>query len=183
MELKTFKCGHSEKLALVGLVDQKDGTKAKIYTDEKGRKRRARSKCYNCYMAELREKRGTKPRCESTAPIIKSAVRAERIAAEHFRCAGWVVEHGHGAGPDLLIWLPDDPQNKRSVEVKQAFRATRCWQVSFVKEKRRGDDFVAIVLPNTRVHVEKMTEHLSKCGNYGNRSVTAIVKEIGLNEV
>lgn len=180
MEEKKFKCGHSELLEQIEIRYYR-GKLQRIFRDERGRKRRQRSQCYDCYMTDLRKKRGTKPRLDSDSPIIKSAVRAEKIAAEHFRSIGWSVEHGHGAGPDLIISGWAGGSARASVEVKQAFRGTRCWLVPFVKPNRRSDDFVAIVLPNGKVIVEKMSEHLSKCGNYGNRAVTAMVKQFGLD--
>jgi hypothetical protein len=175
MFLKKFKCGHEELLEFF----QKKGS-VRLFKDAKGRIRCQRATCYDCTMEKIRKKRGTKPRLLSDSPIIKSAVRAEKIAAEWFRSRGWAVEHGHGAGPDLVVRFPPDGAVLAHVEVKQAFRGTRCWMVPFVKPSRKADDLIAIVMPNGAVHVEYMRTHLEKCGAYGNRSITKIVKEFGL---
>lgn len=175
---KTFKCGHTEMIGLLDFMVQKDGRIIDIYTDERGRRRRVMAKCYDCYMAGVRAKRGTKPRLESQKPNIVSAIRAEKAAAKFFEEKGFHVQHGHGAGPDLIIDNGvDEPQ---TVEVKQPFKCTRCWQVPRVRESRRYDDLIAIVMPNGFVHVEDMAEYMKGCNRYGSKNVTALVREIGL---
>jgi len=62
-------------------------------------------------------------------------------------------------------------------EVKTAFSISGRYYVNAVSKWRHGDDYVAIVLPNRRIHFEKMSDHLKKCNKDGRRHVTPILKE------
>lgn len=72
-----------------------------------------------------------------------------------------------------------------AVEVKRAEpQGTKGggWRVKAVRESRRKDSLICIVLPDichpTRiVHIESMQDHLKKCSKSGQRTITDLVKK------
>lgn len=58
-----------------------------------------------------------------------------------------------------------------SVEIKKAMpvKGRNVLRVRRVEEKRKGDDLVAIVLPNGYVLLEPMKDHLKLCNKTGDR--------------
>lgn len=148
----------------------------KIFKDSRGRWWYGK-RCHSCTMKKIREKRGTKPRVESSHPMIVAAVRRELLAAEKFKRLGFKVDIGHGAGPDLYC---DIGSFSWTVEVKHAKHLFGIWYVERIRESRKSDDLVAIVLPDDRVYIDSMSVHLSKCTKKGGRTIRdldAIFKE------
>lgn len=180
------KCGKTEELKFISsreviVRDMKRPFIKKIYANKYGQKW-CHNTCYDCTMAPIRKKRGTVARAKSKKPRMLAAVRNERIALRFFKRLGFKVVMGHGAGPDLfcelgpLMW---------TVEVKVAKRGPKktkylgTWRVERVRDSRKNDDLVAIVLPNKRVYIDSMRHHLLECGPSGDRTVTMLVKEYG----
>lgn len=121
--------------------------------------------------------RGSNKNPKNTSTL--EAVRCEMLAATFFRELGFSVEEMHGAGPDLFCEIGS---LSYSVEVKKAHINSRRWRTSKVTLRRKSDDLVAIVLPNGRVYIDSMKNHLKHCAGDGTRAITPIVKEFGLDK-
>lgn len=182
MNFTCSKCKKSETVSYVKTREYPDKTRKTpfrtiIYKNAKGQLLYGNI-CRECYNIRNRKLRGTTSRDDSKKPYVVKAVNTEKLAAEKFKQLGFSVERTQFHGPDLvctigaLTW---------TVEVKPVSLFARSWRVSSVKEKRKNDDLIALVLPNGRVYIDSMKHHLSKCGKMGTRSATAIVKEFGLN--
>lgn len=168
---KCGRCGREEFL----MLEKKHAYGTKIFIDSRG-KRWSGFTCPECRRMLARKSRGSTSREESTVPQIVSALNAEKIAEQHFINLGFSVKRTEFFGPDLVCTLGELVY---SVEVKRATLDGRQWRVSKVYKTRKGDDLVAMVLPNNRVYIDSMKHHLPKCGKNGLRSVTKIVREFG----
>lgn len=104
--------------------------------------------------------------------------QAEWTAKAHFEALGYSVEiNMKVAGSDLCV-LKDG--TLQTVEVKSAIgmKRERTWIVDKVKPNRVGDDLMAIVLPDGRVHVCAMHEHLAACSPSGFRTITKLIRPV-----
>ena len=111
---------------------------------------------------------------EVDTPSARKGRRAEWTAWAHIKTLGGSVDINMNViGPDL-VWVRDG--FRKTVEVKSAIRGPRYWYVTAVRKNRRRDDYVAIVLPDNRVVLEPMSEHLANCAPCGTRSVTKLVR-------
>lgn len=103
--------------------------------------------------------------------------KEEIIAATHLIASGYRgVTLGRGNhGPDVTF---ESDGVTLSVEVKKAHPNAKVtsWHVGAVYKTRLNDHFVAIVLPNEKVLLFTMAEHLSQCSENGRRAVTNLVK-------
>lgn len=104
---------------------------------------------------------------------------AERYVEAYLKELGFQnVRIGLGTyGPDITF---EDAGKTISVEVKTARLVARpsCWGVERVRHTRINDDMIAIVLPDGKVVLESMKDHLSKCTVRGRRSITQMVREM-----
>lgn len=168
------KCGeHKTKICIY----KNPKTRCYKYVDENGKFWNAAT-CPQCRMKDqTRRSRalGIKPRDEITEPMNKKGRDAERLAADHFRAQGYVVELTTSMGPDLILTRGSE---RLTCEVKAAIEKSEpgCFSVQPVSPNRKGDDLIAIVLPGDRVHVETMTSHLSQCSKSGLRAVTKLIR-------
>jgi hypothetical protein len=114
--------------------------------------------------------------CDHGATI--KAVNAEKIAQKRFESLGFSVSRVDVFGPDLVCSIGDMAW---SVEVKSTCkRIGGGWCVSRVAPLRRGDDLVALVLPNGYTYIDSMKNHLGMCSKDGMRSISKIVREFEL---
>ena len=187
MSWKEKTCSGCEKKELLtvcaerlGPPRSKTGHRSTIYIYEDKRGARwSGNFCYECAMSKIRKQRGTRPRLESKNPLPRRAVEVELKAKAFFERVGCKVRHGHGVGPDLFVRRGGGPE--LTVEVKPVQKTkSGSYFVSKVKPARMNDNWIAIVLPNGRVVLDDMQEHLKKCGKAGYRTVTALVKEKGM---
>jgi hypothetical protein len=102
--------------------------------------------------------------------------RTEDIARKHIESLGYIhTVQTTALGPDIVGWRDGAAF---FFEVKPARQTQRnCFVTGPVMPNRREDHFVAIVLPNKKVFVFPMHEHLSACGPSGVRVVTKLVRE------
>lgn len=151
---------------------------SRTYIDDTGRHWHGKrcSACFLAHSVEWQHKTGySRPLDEVTTWHIAKARRAERVAMRHFERIGYEVEITRGVGPDLKISLLGA---QKTVEVKSTCKNTSgvSWFVAPVEDARRGDDFIAIVLPDDAVVVNRMAEHLALCRPSGGRTITEIIK-------
>lgn len=138
--------------------------------------------CRECQTKKSRERRGKKTRDETSSPFVLKALRAEITAEKRFLALGFFVERTKMHGPDLTCKMNS---LSYTVEVKKANQLWhKCgrsggWRVGPVTPKRRGDDLVAMVLPNGYVYIDSMENHLRNCSNSGARAISKIVNEFG----
>lgn len=176
-------CGIRDVLSLVYIRRYKGGQTRRVYINPAG-DRWKDDACYLCMRERDRKYHKSSMRENSTRPMTIKAVKSENLAAEKFRSLGFRVEKTELHGPDLICTIGEFIW---TVEVKPAEQVTaggkvmNGWRTSRVYENRQKDDLVAIVLPNDRVYIDSMKNHLSKCWKHGSRGVTDIVKEFGLN--
>lgn len=135
--------------------------------------------CQSCRVEFIRKSRGNSSRENSKKPQVVAAVNAEKLAEEKFKSLGMEVTRVDFFGPDLICKLG---QFTWTVEVKRAGFSSRRWRVGRVRKARKGDDLVALVLPNSRVYIDSMENHLKYCERSGTRTITSIVKEFGLDK-
>lgn len=100
---------------------------------------------------------------------------SEAVAAAFLRQSEFsnVRLHETLHGPDIIC---EKAGRLLFVEVKAAYTNGSSWMVTSVYPNRRGDDFVAIVLPGGKVILDSMRNHLAAYGD-GPASVTALVRE------
>jgi hypothetical protein len=107
---------------------------------------------------------------------LEKAARAVERARVYFRELGFCTsdaEHPAKNGADLEVWRPDPagdhlpPIFSATVEVKAVGFSRGSWR-SRGRHLRTGDDFIAYVWPNGRVHVEDFEDHeLLRCKDGG----------------
>lgn len=148
-----------------------------IFKDEKGGQWDAKV-CNKCSRKRTIEhghrKYGSVYRTELTDHISKKAVGAELRVKKIFEDMGFKVDHTNGQGPDLIIHMP---YGEITVEVKSVTvsKIDNSAMVSKVQKNRLKDDYVAIVLPNNKVMIQPMKEHLSQCSKSGDRHIRRFV--------
>jgi Holliday junction resolvase-like predicted endonuclease len=99
----------------------------------------------------------------------------EQVAREHLEALGYrVLWQARSGGPDLVC---EKDGQVIAAEVKTARDAGQCWKTAPVHPLRRLDDMVAIVMPNRKVHVCSMAEHLAAADRSTRRSVSQLVRE------
>jgi len=145
-------------------------------------------KCYDCFMNKRRKRLKTTSRLDSKKPLMKKYVDAERVASDRFKEMGFKVTHGTGAGPDLFcemgshMWTVE----VKLVTKKNSFRKAKnprenrrgSWRVSEVRPGREIDDLVAMVFPNNKVYLERMSVHQKYCTKDGSRLVSKLVQDL-----
>lgn len=172
------KCKHCEIVKDFIMEPRRAGTKLNTYRNSDGRPWHG-TQCPECFgksnTARAR-KRGIKPRDEVIEPTQVKGRNAERIAEKHFKSLGYKTKITAGMGPDLYI---TKGSLTKTCEVKSCIEKSErgCFFVQSVAPLRRGDDLIAIVLPNGLVHVEEMMSHLSKCARTGSRAVTNLIRK------
>ena len=151
------------------------------YVDQDGR-RVYDNVCFDCRTKQRRKCLGIGSREESGFHKTRKAIWAEKLAEKKFQELGFSTKRTNFFGPDIVCKMGDLTY---SVEVKSVSLNVRSekyfwYYVGAVHENRRGDDLVALVMPNGRVYIDSMKHHLSECNKSGARTVTQLVKEIGL---
>ncbi len=146
------RCGVTKKVIFVKIMDYEKGGKVPVYKTDKGRPWYA-GLCPDCRVNYVRVSRGHSARDKSKKPQVVRAVKAEKIAATHFRKLGFKVKRTKFYGPDLVCKL--GPWTY-TVEVKSIGYSGRSWRASKVTKARVNDDLVALVLPNNRVYIDSM---------------------------
>lgn len=113
----------------------------------------------------------------STIPTVVKGRKAERTVERHLKFLGYTeIQLTRFRGPDIKCKSPDGVS--LTIEVKSTSRSGAYWCVGRVSQPRRSDDLIAIVLPNEKVLMEPMREHLSKChGSGSTRCITLLVRE------
>lgn len=112
-------------------------------------------------------------------PKLHRAITSVAIVRTHLIDLGFEVttpNHPNANGVDLTV-MKDG--HAFTVEVKSASRTTRSWRVP---KCHTISDYIAIVMPNTSVRLEVMSDHLRLCGSDGSRHITRLVKLIELLE-
>ena len=188
MNIKCSKCGTDNSVSLVRTREYKNRFRpnwigvTKFYADEFGRMSRGLM-CHDCCRLSENKRTGHGRKDDSTfAKNIKSK-NAEMIAEKHFQSLGFKVNRVNYTGPDLFC---DMGKFRWTVEVKRARdvhpknHPGSTWVSDRVHPKRQKDDLIAFVLPNNRVYIDSMENHLKHCHGGGGRTITAIVKEFGL---
>lgn len=177
---RCVKCGKEEFLTYDKTYKYKSAT-IHIYRDYRGRYWNG-NHCHSCSLSRSRKRMGFGKRGSNNSPkttATSEAVRCEKIAAKFFESLGFKVEIGHGAGPDLFCDL--GPWTY-TVEVKKVNKNVSRWRVGRVTPARKKDDLVAMVMPNDRVYIDSMKNHLKNCvQSDGTRSIGPLVKEFGLH--
>lgn len=134
--------------------------------------------CKNNYETFRRRSRGQGPIDESKSWRHQKGRAAEKLVAQHYEREGWKVQLSNGWGPDLTIC---NGSRTWTVEVKTVTQVRRkgrhYWYVPPPMPNRRGDDFIAIVLPDGSILIEPMCEHLAKCNRSFTRYVTSLVNQ------
>lgn len=97
-------------------------------------------------------------------------------AAEFLKNQGWEVfdiKNDSANGPDLTI-----AKHGRTyrVEIKKALLSKKSCHVKSVKGSGLLCEAIGILLPNDRVILQSMKDHLSLCCNSGTRSITDLVR-------
>ena len=130
--------------------------------------------CPECNLIRIRKKFGYTKREDSKREIIRKAVESEKLVRDFIsEKFGVSARIGHGTGPDVIF---NTGNIKWSVEVKVANKNGERWRVNGVRPSRRNDDLIAIVLPNKRVHIEPMSDHLAQCvKSDGSRSIRHLI--------
>lgn len=75
-------------------------------------------------------------------------------------------------GPDITI--ARDGKSYR-VEIKKACKSTRSYKTTPVGKSGRICDLVIIILPNDKILIQPMSEHLRLCSRDGSRFITELV--------
>jgi hypothetical protein len=109
-----------------------------------------------------RKKLGTKDRKDQTDPTLVKGYQAELVAKKHFEKMGFKVDHCENhRGPDLVL------NGIITVEVKTVSTDKRHKRLHYfigpINKNRINDDFIAVVLPNNELHIERMSEYLKEC--------------------
>ncbi len=95
---------------------------------------------------------------------------ASELADFGFNILPWKAQNANG--PDITITRGG---RAYTVEVKKAKITKRnSLQVPPIEPRRRNDDLVAIVLPNYKVLLQPMSEHLSLCTAKGYRTLSGL---------
>lgn len=97
------------------------------------------------------------------------------IVKNHFENMGYKVmplKNVNTNGADIKII---NEYNVYLVEVKLAQKTTRSWRVTPVEKNRINDDYVAIVMPNSYVHIDTMKDHLKNSAKDRSRRITKLV--------
>ena len=155
----------------------------RLFIPEGGGSQWRDNNCGRCIFLYRRKVYGHGPREECKTKHIARGVASEKIAEEHFKKLGFSVKRVDTVGPDLICSIGDGW--KTTVEVKTVCRSEArgvvWWHVNPVLKNRRSDDLVAFVLPNERVYIDSMKNHLRHChkNGTGSRVITAIVREFG----
>lgn len=166
--IKCRSCGH-EKLRRI--------RRERTYEDQFGRLWASPRICPACYSLRQIRRRSPQPKNQNTF----IGARNETVVAAYLSGLGYVdvVALGGAFRPDVIF--TDGAGVRRKVEVKTATesgpKGCGCWAVKAVTPRHRADDFIAIVLPDGRIHFEPMAEHLSKCPPSGRRAVTDLVRK------
>lgn len=146
-----------------------------VYRDENGKRWSGRL-CPSCkeeYSLNWRRDNGYLPIDEVLYSTTKKGRMAEKTVQTYFEQMGAIVKITKTKGPDLLVKLG----NKTfTVEVKSASPNGTGWRIAPVSDLRKNDDFLAIVFPDNRIHIEFMKDHLSKVSSSGVRGVTSLLK-------
>lgn len=149
----------------------------KIFIPINGGRKWKDSICGDCILETKRKSGGFDSRWKSKNREIMAFVESEKKAGEFFRSLGFEVEHTESYGPDLRCKIGDI---EWTIEVKRCSKSSGSWRTGKVRVARKKDDLVAIVLPNGRIYVDSMTNHLKQSDVSDRRIVTRIVKEFGL---
>lgn len=174
------KCNKKEEVRLCKVVEKNYGDRIKAnkhyYYRNANLEMWQGNVCYSCCIKSQRLRKGHSDRGESKKKRVIVAVESESAAAKRFSGLGFEVKKGKAKGVDLYCTIKDVTW---AVEVKRAVFNSGSWRVGEVCKNRKGDDLVAIVLPNGYVYIDTMKIHLSKCHKHGTRTVTDIVKQYG----
>jgi hypothetical protein len=102
-----------------------------------------------------------------TYPSIEKGRKGERRVEDLLRSIGVTAEITltSNKGADVTVG------GRTRIEVKCAFRRSRRFVVGPVSPERRGDHYVAIVMPDGAVMIQEMAAHLAACNASGQRSL------------
>lgn len=92
------------------------------------------------------------------------------------KLAGWQVfdiKKDTANGPDLTIAAKGKSYR---VEVKKVIISRKSCSVKAISKNAKHCDAIAILLPNNKVILQPMIEHLKLCSKSGLRSVTNLVR-------
>lgn len=89
---------------------------------------------------------------------------------------GWLcfdINKDNANGPDLTI-----AKNGRSfrVEIKKACKSTRSYKVTPVGKSGKSCDVIIIILPNKKLIIQPMEDHMALCSKNGHRFITKLVE-------
>ena len=145
-----------------------------VYREDNGKKWN-RLQCYECAKNYARKIGISKPRHLLIDHKNKLGFQSEIKVKQYFEKLGFKVTQTTCHGPDLIL-----EKNGLTItcEVKTACLShSNCWFVTPVYPKRTNDELIAIVLPNDRIHIEKMRDHLEFCSKSGRRSITTLIRD------
>lgn len=96
---------------------------------------------------------------------------AKNLERRGWKCFDLAADNANG--PDLTI-----ARNGKTyrVEIKKACKSTRCWKTTPVGKSGRNCDLIVILLPNHKLLIQPMKDHLALSSKSGHRFITELVE-------
>lgn len=163
------KCGNS----VVKLRSHKRASGDWVFKDERGRIWSSGA-CPDCKLLQSKNAKLARQQSRAEAEIrnwhIAKGREAERLVAAVIRgCGIKGVKVTQNKGPDITA-------ESRAIEVKSVLKYGSNYFTHMVSEARKGDDLIAIVLPDQSILIQPMRAHLAECRRSGERTMSYLCK-------
>lgn len=102
----------------------------------------------------------------------QKAELSQRIVADFLRENRFVLSEVNNPSANGIDIVAIKNNKHFLIEVKSVFETARSWRVKKIHPK---SDYVAVVMPNGKIHFESATDWLKLTDSTGSRSITSLV--------